>query len=390
MGIQSLRWAFCGMFGSIALVGCALPSIHRDSERERAGDAGVSAAGRMAARTSAADAGSDAGANDAASGESGEDSGTPLDPMMDPANRNEDFRTFQSLVPSHHIYAEWPMPDRSPGAPVSPDYSATDRVVIDNVTKLRWQRVLPEVYEGCAARYPLRGELQGVGTGCSWEEAKAYCRRPELEEELGTGPWRLPTKIELESLVDLTAMPAFDPLFETYPTDFFWSASPFPNPDGLKLAWAVDFSEGYSYASGRYKGGRVRCVSSPDEMGGGQPDYGVTGTTVEDRRTGLVWQRLPDSGARTWEQAIEYCAQLALEGGGWRLPFLKELLTIVDASRHLPAVVPSAFTHTQSARFWTASRLAGGEDLAFQVDFAKGGVTYTSTEDEHFVHCVRR
>ena len=356
----------------VSLAGCALPGIHRENARKTP-DAGQDMDATVEVRKVAViDAAVDAG-----------------DPMMDPANHDEDLATFRTMLPRDHIYAGWPMPDNSPGAAVRPDYSATERVVTDNVTQLRWQRVLPKTYPDCKGRYPLRRELQEVGSGCTWEEARAFCRRPELEEELGPGPWRLPTKIELESLIDVTAAPAFDPLFETYPTDFFWSSSPYPNPDGLKLAWAVDFSEGFTYASGRYKAGRVRCVSSPDEAIGRQPDYDIAKGWVKDRNTNLIWQELPDSEARTWKQAVDYCKALTLEGGGWRLPFLKELLTLVDSSQHMPAVVRRAFPHTPDARFWTVSKFFESEDQAFQVDFAKGGVEYSSITDELFTRCVR-
>lgn len=371
MRMQCRNRTWSVVLSSVALASCALPTIHRESERQTP-DAGRNIEAMIDAR--------DAGPGDA---------GAALDPMMDPANRDEDLATFRTLVPRDHIYAAWPMPDNSPGAAVRPDYSTTERVVTDNVTQLRWQRVLPKKYPGCKGRYPLRGELQAIGTGCTWEEAKAFCGQPEIEKELGPGRWRLPTKIELETLVDVSSTPAFDPLFETYPTDFFWSASPFPNPDGLKLAWAVDFSEGYTYASGRYKAGRVRCVSSPDEASGREPDYELLAGIVKDRSTGLVWQSLPDSEARTWQESIDYCKQLALDGGGWRLPFFKELLTIVDSSQHEPAIVRRAFSHTPDARFWTASKLVSDEGLAFQVDFAKGGAEYSSISDELFARCVR-
>lgn len=375
------------LLGALGLASCALPGIHRENTRKTP-DAGRDVEAMVDARKAAA---LDAGPDSATPSDASVDAGPPPDPMMDPANRDEDFATFRTLVPPSHIYAAWPMPDNSPGAAVKPSYSATDTVVTDNVTQLRWQRVLPKVYPSCAGRYPLRGELQEAGTGCTWDEAKAFCARPELEEELGPGPWRLPTKIELESLIDVTVSPAFDQLFATYPTDFFWSASPSPNPDGLKLAWAVDFSEGYTYASGRYKAARVRCVSSQDENSGREPNYTIARALIEDRSTKLTWQQLPDSEARTWEQAVDYCDKLPLENGGWRLPTLKELLTIVDSSRHLPAVVPRAFTHTPNARFWTASKVLTieVEDQAYQVDFAKGGVAYSSRTDELFTRCVR-
>ena len=42
-----------------------------------------------------------------------------------------------------------------------------------------------------------------MGSGCTWEEAQKYCSDPELAKKLGGGEWREPTKIELESILDL-------------------------------------------------------------------------------------------------------------------------------------------------------------------------------------------
>jgi len=311
------------------------------------------------------------------------------DPANDPANRNEDLETFLSLLPSAHNFAEWPMPDSSADSAVKPSYSVKEHVIIDKVTNLRWQRVLPDVFPGCKAKYPLRGVLQGEGTGCTWLEARAYCSQPEIAEKLGPGDWRLPTKIELESLLDVTMVDALDPAFDTYPTDFFWSATPVHNPTGLKLAWAVDFSDGYSYVSGRFKGGRVRCVSSADETADGAPEHTFDASVVRDARTQLTWQRFPDSETRTQSDALQYCDMLELDGGGWRLPTMKELLTIVDATRRSPAIIVRSFPFTPLARFWTSSTFAASQGDAYQVDFDIGAVIWTSVMDEHFVRCVR-
>jgi hypothetical protein len=351
-----------GQFGScawlclVALTGCALPGIHRE---EPTPDAGM------------------------------DDEALTQDPAMDPANRNEDHETFISLLPRAHNFAEWPMPDAAADSAVKPNYAIKEQVIIDKVTNLRWQRVLPDKFRGCKARYPLKGVLQAEGTGCTWLEAREYCSQPEVAEALGPGEWRLPTKVELESLLDVTRIDAIDPIFDTHPTDFFWSATPVLNPTGLKLAWAVDFSDGYPYTSGRFKGGRVRCVSSTGETAGGAPDHSFDADVTRDSRTGLMWQRFSDSETRTFNDSREYCQTLDLQGDGWRLPTLKELLTIVDPTRRTPAIIASSFPFTPLARFWSSSKRVDGEDDAYQVDYEIGGVIYTSVADKHYVRCVR-
>jgi hypothetical protein len=351
----------------VHVASCALPGIHREDAAQLAEPAELDAA------VSASPA---------------------SDPLQDPANFNEDYETFKSLVPREHVFAEWPMPDTSEDAKAKPSYTLSDDVVTDNVTKLRWQRQPPDVYPGCKAEYEFVGRKRGQGSGCSWEEAKAYCKRPELAEALGGGTWRLPTKIELESLIEVSRINTIHPSFNIFPIDFVWSSSPYPNPipDGKKLSWNIDFMEGLTNVGARYRGGRVICVSSPSAADGGgtTQDFQIVGGVAHDKHTSLTWQRVPDSAPRTWQEAIEYCQQLELDGGGWHLPSLKELLTIVDSSLHEPALNRGTFPFVQNARFWSGSDFLDGRERAYQVDFEKGGSwTEGDYSDKHFVRCAR-
>ena len=70
--------------------------------------------------------------------------------------------------------------------------------------------------------------------------------------------------------------------------------------------------------------------------------YVVEEGTVTDTRTRLTWQRSPDLTPRGWTLAAPYCSDLDLNGKGWRLPSVKELLTLVDESRWGPAIDPHA------------------------------------------------
>lgn len=123
---------------TLLLASCSLPAIHRESAPD-ASDSGLGL-----------DAGQHAG--DAArtvDQATGDDAGPSADPEHDPANRNESLDAFQALVPKQHLFAEWPMPDSAPHSQHKPSYTVSELVVVDNVTKLRWQRDLPDVYPGC-------------------------------------------------------------------------------------------------------------------------------------------------------------------------------------------------------------------------------------------------
>ena len=141
-------------------------------------------------------------------------------------------------------FADWPMPSRLSGAKAAPMYMPTADTVVDVVTGLTWQRNLPEMYPGCTQV-------------CTWDKAKAYCDALQLE---GWSDWRLPTRIELVSILDDDAiMPSIDEeAFPATPADTFWTASSFAG--GSNQAWVVKFGAFQSTAEPKNNGFRARCV----------------------------------------------------------------------------------------------------------------------------------
>ena len=133
-------------------------------------------------------------------------------------------------------------------------YICDDETVTDSATGLTWQRNLPATYAGCTGRLPLSRGM--VGSGCTWDEAKAYCGQLMLE---GSG-WRLPTKDELLSIVDTqSSHPSIDVVaFPNTPSYGFWSSSPDAGSSGG--AWHVQFSGGGSVSLDTGVASRVRCV----------------------------------------------------------------------------------------------------------------------------------
>jgi hypothetical protein len=117
--------------------------------------------------------------------------------------------------------------------------------------------------------------------------------------------------------------------------------------------------------------------------------YVVEAETVTDSRTRLTWQRVPDLTPRVWSQAGAYCASLEVNGRGWRLPSIKELLTIVDESRWGPAIDPVAFPSTPSDYFWTSSPLATFPMFIWTVFFGKGTASFFDASNPRLVRCVR-
>jgi hypothetical protein len=52
-------------------------------------------------------------------------------------------------------------------------------------------------------------------------------------------------------------------------------------------------------------------------------------TTWTDPTSGLTWQVTPTGGTMSWSEAKAHCAGLSLDGGGWRLPKIGELRSLI-------------------------------------------------------------
>ena len=110
--------------------------------------------------------------------------------------------------------------------------------------------------------------------------------------------------------------------------------------------------------------------------------------TVLDSRTGFTWQRTTDGKDYTWQQAKDYCAALALAGGGWRLPTKLELEKLFERGKR-PTIDETAFPGTPTEWFWSATPFQHSSSGAWGVNFVHGysgcsGITY-----RYRVRCVR-
>jgi hypothetical protein len=119
--------------------------------------------------------------------------------------------------------------------------------------------------------------------------------------------------------------------------------------------------------------------------------YTYTSDTVLDGVTALTWQRNPPDTMYLWQDAVDYCSGLSLEGSQtWRMPSRIELLSIVDLSRAGPAINASAFPETRSNKYWayTISPLVFTDH--YFVNFASGECDTPSLDGvTAHVRCVR-
>lgn len=223
--------------------------------------------------------------------------------------------------------------------------------------------------------------------GGYWESANGYCAAIATDGEA----WRLPTRIELLSLVDPTRDYSINGEVFAPSGDWYWTSSPRASDPNYK--WVINFYSGSATVHNKAKDkpedkpGRARCVrrlrtrADPNSA----PRYSVEGTSVTDTSTGLTWQQAVSDQDLAWEAAKSYCS------AGWQLPTKRELETLVDVRAAPPTIDQKYFPETPQAGFWTSTIVHPTPEKAFQVDFKDGLSLPTLLADGRGrVRCVRR
>jgi hypothetical protein len=301
-----------------------------------------------------------------------------------------------------HKWACWRMPNpASSPAPVPNHQSYTDLgngAVRDEITCLVWEQANPENV----------GDWQANFDRCAGLASSGYA---------GFDDWRLPTRVEMASIVDVTrGKTGYPEIFRVtsgyYATGSWWMET-ITGQDDAGRHWGYG-TNGFTSNSVLMSDTLVaRCVrgngegEAADELAVEPPEhYTVTGTApnaeVLDNYTGLVWQQGFSPSLMAWSEAPAYCSSLNLSGHtGWRVPTLNELASTVNEAKVGGAINASAFPNNPNGCkepkywFWAAeASKVGGEawGLSYCDGFtgnnsgANGDWNYFPTAN---VRCVR-
>lgn len=98
----------------------------------------------------------------------------------------------------------------------------------------------------------------------TFAEAEKYIADLNAKKYHGFDDWRLPTRVELLTLVDDTRCdPAIDAdAFPGTPSEYFWTSTDYTD-DKKNYAWIVNFYDGGSGIVSRNGSDRVRAVRGP-------------------------------------------------------------------------------------------------------------------------------
>ena len=122
--------------------------------------------------------------------------------------------------------------------------------------------------------------------------------------------------------------------------------------------------------------------------------------TTTDKSTSLIWVKDPsqlggvfgtsgDPSRMDYPHAVKACKGLKYAGRkGWRLPIIKELISIIDYKKYDPAIDMKFFV-SQPNWYWSSTNHARWSGNAWVVNFYNGYVNYNGEDGNNYVRPVR-
>lgn len=274
--------------------------------------------------------------------------------------------------------------------------------ITDNATGLIWQQCS---LVGDSSDYTNHiNSCNSDGNTFDYSDAVSFCNSLTLA---GLS-WRLPTRLELDTLIHHGKNTIGDPIIEEslFPNSKFdyWTVS--QNSLNTNESWYSSFDDGSTDVIDKTNSVYVRCTSGPVR------DYGANlvdnaDGTVTDRVTGLIWQKC--GYGQTWDSttntcigtasnlqwatgspnALGYCNSLTLAGKSWRLPNINELKSLLDINKTTSPLINTSFFPGTSGVYWSSTTVAKNTSMAYTIDFQNGKtLANTSKTSNHKVQCV--
>lgn len=226
------------------------------------------------------------------------------------------------------------------------------------------------------------GVVRDSNTGLTWEDkadtlardftfdqAQEYCK------SLGDG-WRIPTNVELESIVDFARSPMSLDIFKhIIDSKQYWSSTPYVGTYG----YGMSFKTGTISSLKKTSTGALKCVNGQEYIETKPTCQAAANKTVKCSNN-LIWKDESQQRVKI-DKAEEYCQQL---GSGFRLPTYKELKSIYNNKN-----LVSGFKDQLKgqANFWTSTKK--GNEYAV-LSFRYGDLKWNSKSYSNDIRCVTK
>lgn len=292
--------------------------------------------------------------------------------------------------------------------------------VLDNVTGLVWEGktasgvrsglyrttnldnpALPQKWSGGDWINPTQAEILAI------TNSVGYLNHVNSVGLCGYADWRLPTVKELNSILHAGTPAGVDQSWFVNAESWspYWAATPsvsIRSGDG----WVVGGAHGALPESrSEWRSSGVRLVRSAwtvsESTCPSQPTaerFTLNGAEATDKTTGLVWARCAagkswdgftctgESLPMTYFGALQYARTQA----GWRVPNVKELLSVVDHGCAAPALDASVFPHNPSYFTWSTTPYRSfNSNFTWSVNLHNGTSQIESPSNLRALHLVR-
>jgi len=259
-----------------------------------------------------------------------------------------------------------------------------DGSIVDNTTGLLWQKKPDENFKNFSA-------------------SELYCADLSLGRN---SDWRVPTLNELLSLSDDSLnQPSENDGFApgiNQTTIGYWSST--PNVGEAACVWYLAQQQWFHtyYYNVASNGPAIRCVQGSELTQNNQFVDNLDGT-VSDNSTGLMWKQHQyreqdavdfDLKIRDWANSSSYCENLTFAGyDDWRLPRIKELLTLVNYNKYSPAIDQHFFPNVSTccSDYWSSSEIPEDHLSVWTVHIGSHGYIDSKPKENSFNYsiCVR-
>ena len=256
----------------------------------------------------------------------------------------------------------------------------------------------------------------------TWQESLDFVKEMNHRNAFGFSDWRLPNRRELRSLMShqtrRPALPEGHPFGNVF-SGWYWTAT--TAAINTAYAWYVHMEGARMFYGSKEqffllwpvrdrgtvlpRTGQIACYDTAGGLvpcaGTGQdgeyrfgepwlvPRFEVLEDTVIDHVTELRWQKIADLINRpvTWKEALEAVAAMKKKSSGgkpWRLPNINELESLVDCSRHSPALPQGHPFDRVREGYWSSTTSMFEPDWAWALYMAKGAVGVGQKAGAHF------
>ena len=245
--------------------------------------------------------------------------------------------------------------------------------VRDNNTGLVWE-MKTEVDTG----------VHATNAKVKWDDRDVLAETSNTEALCGIQTWRVPTVVELATIVNANRLdPALDGNRFPNGAGSHWASVPVAGD--AANGWVVNFFAGIPILKAKSAGMSQRVVSGEYKANDTSDDrYTVVNGTVTDGVTGLMWKQCPEglegsdcsvgaAGLLIWGGSMKRARDSEFAGyTDWRLPNMKELLSIVAFDKSSPAINTTVFPGTTEI-FWSSTpKYVTNGGQSYIVNFAKG------------------